>query len=84
MADSQRRPRTAEIEVIDDGRTDSTIHTPPAGLESPSATGVNVEGAKETFHDLEKSLSNASKQNGQAQKEKDVEAQEEEEEFSLV
>ncbi|CAD6951921.1 unnamed protein product [Tilletia caries] len=80
MADSNSHLRTAEIEVMDDGRTDSTVDTPPAGSE----TGVNVEGAKQTFHDLEKSLSNASKQNGQAEKEKDVEAQEEEDEFSLV
>ncbi|KAE8244585.1 hypothetical protein A4X13_0g6466 [Tilletia indica] len=84
MADQPTHNRATEIEVMDDGRTDSTVDTPPAASDAPSTTGVNVEGAKQTFHDLEKSLSHASKEHAQGDKEKDVEAQSEEEEFKLV
>ncbi|KAK0522180.1 ATP-binding cassette transporter snq2, partial [Tilletia horrida] len=79
------RIEQSRVEIIDDGRTESTTADSP-GRETPAMaeSGVNVDAAKKEFHDLEQSLSRQEHAHNAKDGNKDVEAQDEEDDFSLV
>jgi len=77
--DADRIYHQSTVETLDETRTESTADTPQA--DSARASGVNVEAAKQTFNDLERSLTREAAAKGQG--EKDVEAQSEDDEFNL-